>query len=314
MALVASYSPPHGDRLGDRIRGRAWTYDSAVTAAARAARGDLDGAGAILDSLQELQRPDGALDGSYDLAGGDPAGPLRSGNQAWVGLAALACGSGRHQRLIDGVARWLLEQRSGDLIRGGPDVSWCSTEHNLEARAFFAALGGHDEVVAAIDRAIESELFARDHFRQGRGDAVRPLDVQALGILWLIGHGRRADAAAVEHMTDATMRVDGRLVAWPSAGEQRFSGYRPFADPWGPDVLWMEGTLMMRLAKARLGSDVAWLDDSADRWAALTAPDPPLQVNRAAGDDYHAWPAAAPAAWRSLSRSEFSLSRAAGSR
>jgi hypothetical protein len=69
----------------------------------------------------------------------------------------------------------------------------------------------------------------------------------------------------------------------------------------------MEGTLMMRLAKARLGSDVAALDDSADRWAALTAPEPPLQVDRAAGDDYHVWPAAAPAAWLTLSRSRFAL-------
>jgi hypothetical protein len=261
--------------------------------------GDLDGAGAILDRLQELQRPDGALEGSYDSAGGDPAGPLRSGNQAWVGLAALECGAERHHRLIDGVARWLLEQRYDGLVRGGPDVSWSSTEHNLEARAFFAGLGEGD-VVAAFDRAIERQLFAGDHFRQGLGDDARPLDVQAYGILWLVGHGRLADAAAVERTTDATMRVDERSLAG-----QTFTGYRPFADAWGPDVLWMEGTLMMRLAKARLGHDVADLDDSADRWAALTAPDPPLQADRAAGDDYHAWPAAAPAAWLALSRSAF---------
>ena len=91
------------------------------------------------------------------------------------------------------------------------------------------------------------------------------------------------------------MFVEGR----PLRG-QTFCGYRPFAH--GPDVLWMEGTLMMRLAKARLGRDVAALDDSADRWAALTAPEPPLQADRAAGADYHVWPAAAPAAWLTLSR------------
>ena len=151
VPLVASYEPPAGDRAGDRVRGRSWTYDCAVTATALAAAGDLDGAGAILGSLGDLQRPDGALDGSYDLAGRDPAGPLRSGNQAWVGLAALewraATGSRRHDRLLVGVARWLLAHRAGDrgspgfgLVRGGPDVSWISTEHNLEARAFFAGL------------------------------------------------------------------------------------------------------------------------------------------------------------------------------
>jgi len=305
---------PARDRAGERIRGRSWTYDSALTATALAVRGDLERAGAILDRLQELQRTDGALEGSYDLAGGDPAGPVRSGNQAWVGLAALAwraaTGSERHERLLAGLAGWLLAQRDDHgLVRGGPDVAWASTEHNLEARALFAALGAAD-VVAQMDEAIDAELFAGDHFRQGRGDDARPLDVQAYGILWLLGRGRHEDAAAVERTTDATMRVDGRRVLWPGAAGQTFSGYRPFADAWGPDVLWMEGTLMMRLAKARLGSDVGELDDSADRWAALTAPDPPLQVDRARGGDYHVWPAAAPAAWRTLCRGEFALLQA----
>ena len=64
---------------------------------------------------------------------------------------------------------------------------------------------------------------------------------------------------------------------------------------------------MMRLAKARLGRDVAALDGNIDRWAALSAPAPPLQVDRAAGEDYHVWPAAAPAAWLVLSRGRFAL-------
>ena len=213
--LVQSYDPPAGDPLGDRIRERAWTYDSAVTATARAACGDLDGAGALLDVFQEIRRSDGALEGSYDLAGDYGAGPLRSGNQAWVGLAALqwralTC-SGRHDRLIAGIARWLLDHRVSErrspgfgLVRGGPDVSWASTEHNLEARAFFAGLDatlagrpvdpvlgrpcqpGLDglsgaaaralaadvrDAVARIDRAIDAALFVRSggaaYLRQG---------------------------------------------------------------------------------------------------------------------------------------------------
>ncbi|HET9652057.1 MAG TPA: MtrB/PioB family outer membrane beta-barrel protein, partial [Usitatibacter sp.] len=58
---------------------------------------------------------------------------------------------------------------------------------------------------------------------------------------------------------------------------------------------------------SELGIGVAALDDEADRWAALSAPLPPLQVDRAAGGDYHVWPAAAPAAWLALSRSRFGL-------
>ena len=168
------------------------------------------------------------------------------------------------------------------------------------------------EALAQIDPAIEATLFVRDdagraHLRQGLEDDVRALDVQALGILWLLGQGRREDALAVERSADATMRVEHRRVDWPGAAGQSFSGYRPFADAWGPDVLWMEGTLMMRLAKARLGSSVAAIDDSVGRWAALTAPGLPLQVDRAAGEDYHVWPAAAPGAWLALSQSRFAL-------
>jgi hypothetical protein len=354
--LVASYLPPAGDPLGDPVRGRAWTYDSAVTAAARAARGDLDGAGALLDAFQDLQRGDGALESSYDIASGVGAGPLRAGNQAWVGLAALewrsrTC-SGRHDRLLAGVAGWLFAHRVSDrgsagfgLVVGGPDVTWASTEHNLEARALFAGLvatltgraadpvtgrpcqPGLDglspsatsallrrstEAVKRIDRAIDAALFVRDgaaraYLRQGLGDDARALDVQALGMLWLIGRGRNADAAAVERRADATLAVKGRPVDWPGAEGQVFDGYRPFEGPQGPDVLWMEGTAMMRLAKARLGHDVSALDLQAGRWAALTAPAPPLQVDRAAGEDYHVWPAAAPAAWLALSRSRFAM-------
>ncbi len=77
------------------VRGRAWTYDSAVTAAARAASGDIDGAAAILDRLQELQRPDGALDASYDLAGGRSCGAAAVG-QPGVGRPRGAGVGARH--------------------------------------------------------------------------------------------------------------------------------------------------------------------------------------------------------------------------
>jgi hypothetical protein len=338
--LVESYLPPEGDRGGDPVRGRGWTYDSAVTAAAYAAHGELNDAGALLDAMQALQREDGALESSYDLRSGEGAGPLRSGTQAWVGLAALewrgrTC-SGRHDQLIAGVARWLLAHRMAatGLVVGGPDVSWASTEHNLEARAFFAGLvatltgrrtdgrkcqpglDGVDadsllsdarDAVEQLDHAIATELFAGDHMRQGLHDDARPIDVQALGILWLLGRGRSHDARAVARYADQSMWVSGRTVRWPGAEGQTFAGYKPFADAWGPDVLWMEGTQMMRMAKKRLGLDVEALDDETDRWVALSAPLPPLQVDRAAGGDYHVWPAAAPAAWLALSRSRFGL-------
>jgi hypothetical protein len=328
LHLVRSYEIPPGAPDAAGMRDRAWTYDAAVTACADAATGRVGAARALLDQLAALQRPDGAFDFSYDLVTRAGAPPLRSGAVAWVGLAALAyrgaTGDHRYDRMLVAIARWLLERRVTDagspadgLLRGGPDVSWVSTEHNLEARAVLAALARASSgpwahrlraATAAIDAGIERALVMRDTagvviaLRQGAGDDARPLDAQALGALWLAGQGRRADALRVLAGADATM-----LVTRPGAG---LLGYRPYADAWGPDVLWTEGTLQMRLAKSALGLDTAALDTAIDRFD--RAPGQPLpQADRTVlgnpAGDYRTWPAAAPGAWRLLSHSAFAL-------
>ena len=347
-ALVVSYAVPAGDPAA--ISGRAWTYDSAVTAAAVAADGQEQAARRILDVLARVQRPDGGLAASYAVDGTHPDTLMRTGAVAWVGLAAAEyrrafCAS-RYDGLLVGVARWLLERRVSSptspargLLTGGPDVNWVSTEHNLEARAFFARL---DDVadgrgpcttpvagltgalrtrvsaaVSGLDEGIARELYVPGgpgtaFFGQGLDDRAHPVDAQAMGIQWLLATGRRSDAVAVAATADATLLVSGRRVDG-HAGAGAFIGYRPFAEAWGPDVLWMEGTLQMRMAKAALGQDVSALDDSADRWAALTGGGMLLQSDRDVvgnpAGDYHVWPAAAPTAWLSLSRSGADLLR-----
>ena len=352
LDLVTSYLPRTGEPEGMRVARRGWTYDSAVVATGLAATGRTERAARIVRQLAALQRPDGAVDFSHDLRTGEGDGHLRSGAIAWIGLSALelravTCTT-RNDALIEGIARWLLARRAGrGLVAGGPDVRWSATEHNLEARAFFAGaseaiagrradrgtgrrcapgLGGLgrrearalarrlDGAVARIDAAIGRHLFARDgdglaHFRQGLGDDARPLDVQALGILWLVGQGRRADALAVAAYADSTMLVTGRRVG----GGGPFTGYRPHADAWGPDVLWMEGTLIMRAARAALGLDTSAIDASADAWARLSPAGYLLQSDREAvgnpAGDYRPWPHAAPAGWLALSRSRSTLLR-----
>jgi hypothetical protein len=352
VSLVPSYLPPAGDPAGQRIAGRGWTYDSALVATGLAASGRADRAGRIVNQLAALQRPDGAVDFSYDLRTGEGDGHLRSGAVAWIGIAALevravTC-SKRNDALLDGIARWLLGRRAPNgLVTGGPDVRWMSTEHNLEARALFAGLSDAiqgrpadaglgrrcapglgrmglagsralarrlDAAVAQLDAAIDQHLFVRDgdgaaHFRQGFQDDARPLDVQALGILWLVGQGRRADALAVAAYADATMLVSGRRVG--AAGP--FTGYTPHADAWAPDVLWMEGTMIMRAAKAALGLDTTALDASADAWARMSPAGYMLQADREAvgnpAGDYRPWPHAAPAGWMQLARSRSQILR-----
>jgi hypothetical protein len=355
VKLVASYRPPEGDPDARYVRDRTWTYDAAVTAAARSADGDLDGGGAILDTLGVLLERDGVLAQSYDRTTEEADGSPRSGVMAWAGLAALewrrATCSGRHDALLDRVARWLLDQQrtaaglpGRGLVGGGPGVSWFSAEHNLEARAFFAGLlamlegrppvpgagapcppgldglapdaasrlaGRLGAAVEALDAAIERDLLVdgggeRAHLRQGLGDDARAADVQALGMLWLAGRGRSGVARRVAATADAELLVRDRTVTWPGAEGATFAGYRPYAGGWAPDVLWMEGTIQLRTAKARVGLDTAELDASIARWAALTGPDHVLQAD-AVADDFHVWPAAAPAAWLRLSRAGFPL-------
>lgn len=349
--LVVSYAVPTGDP-GASINGRAWTYDSAVTAAASAATDREPAARRILDALTRVQRPDGGFASSYAADGSNPDSLLRTGAIAWVGLAAAeyrgAFCTTRYDDLIVGVTRWLLERRVSSaaspargLLVGGPDVNWVSTEHNLEARGFFAHIDEASEgrrpcptpvsglsaslrtqvsnAVSGLDDGINRELYVAGgadgsgpFFGQGLDDRAHPVDAQAMGIQWLLGQGRRAEAAAVAATADATLlvsdrRVDGR------EGAGAFTGYKPFAEGWAPDVLWMEGTLQMRMAKAALGQDVSALDDSADRWSALTAAGMMLHANKDVvgnpAGDYHVWPAAAPAAWLTLSRSGSDLLR-----
>jgi hypothetical protein len=333
--LVVSYAAPGANA----VNGRAWTYDSAVAATAAAATGNRTAAQRILDVLARIQRPDGGFATSYGSDGSNPDSQLRTGVIAWVGLAAaeyrVAFCQTRYDGVITGVMRWLMDRRGPDgLVTGGPDVSWVSTEHNLEARAFFAriddvtqnrgacttpiaGLGGAQRTqasaaLAALDAGIGSELFHGTFFGQGVGDDAHPVDAQAMGIQWLLGQGRRADALAVAANADATLMVSGRTVdGYPNAGA--FTGYKPFAEGWGPDVLWMEGTLQMRMAKAALGQDTSALDASIDRWAALTQPGMLLHSNAEVvgnpAGDYHVWPAAAPAAWLTLARSGSDLLR-----
>lgn len=247
-------------------------------------------------------------------------------------------------------------QTADGLILGGPDVSWASTQHNLVARAFFANLadaiapptahgrsakacaGGASGMsaaqasafatvlraaVARIDAAIDRTLFVRDapgsaSFREGAGDEVRASDAQALGILWLLGRGRTADAGAVAAYANAHLRITGRSVTRSAApatyngtfgAAGPFTGFKPYAEDASPDVLWTEGTIEMRMALARAGVSTTALDQSLVAWSALTGAAGPLQADRTITgnpfNEFHVWPSAAAGAWTLLALTRF---------
>jgi hypothetical protein len=322
-----------------------WTYDSALAAAGLAALGERAEAEQLLDQLATLQNGDGSIAFAFNVVTGASSSLLRAGTIAWMGLAAgsydLGFGSDRYRALQQRAADYLLSLHGADgLIRGGPDVSWVATEHNLAAYAFLTRLGA--ELRAAGDSAdaaryggaatrvaagIDANLLVQDsagaRFIQGLGDTVEPLDVQALGALYLSGRGERNLAQLVLAGAQSSFSVSNRSIAdstdpadynttYSSAGP--FVGYAPYAGAGAPDVLWFEGTLQMRIAQAASGQDTSALDQSIARWIALTAPqgDGPLQADRAVtsttyGIEYHVWPAAAPAAWYLLSQAPASF-------
>jgi hypothetical protein len=338
LLLVRSYQIPADDPSYNALLNWSWTYDSAVAAAAFAANGDQANSAQLLDQLAALQHTDGSLELAFNTETGESATTFRSGTVAWAGLAAStydkAFGSSRYLAMEQRAADYLLSlQTAGGLIKGGPDVAWVSTQHNLIAYAFLSRLAAelqsnanptaaarYQAAAATISAAIDANLLVTDasgaRFLQGLDDKTQALDVQALGAMYLQGTGRADVAAQVLAYAQKNFAIDNRSVqtsqnaatynmTYSAAGP--FAGYMPYAG--FPDILWAEGSGEMRLAEAALGQDTTALDKSIADWAAITsgAGQGPLQADRTFNDgngvEYHVWPASTAAAWTALSQS-----------
>lgn len=331
LQLVRSYTIPSDDPSATRLANLSWTYDSAISAIAFLELGLKSQAQQLLDQLAALQRTDGSIDFAFDTQTGASIPLFRSGTVAWLGLAAVAYREKTCSTQYDSVAlraaRWLLAQQvtsSSDpaygLLRGGPDVSWVSTQHNLIARAFFKQLanaiagarpcaGGLTGLTsseatafatqlrnavslidAGVDRALLVHASASSaYFIEGVNDQVTPLDAQALGTLWLLGQGRKSDATAVRNFTESTMAFSGSVALSSNpatynetySGAGPYSGFRPYGTPASPDVMWSEGTFEMLLAMSRSGVSTASLAKSLRSFTALSGNAGPLQANGA---------------------------------
>jgi hypothetical protein len=329
LYLVRSYDIPADDPSAARLANLSWTYDSAIAAIAFDSYGATYAAQELLDQLKALQRTDGSLDFAYDVSDGDSVQQFRTGTIAWAGYAALLhelqTENGKYNSLISGVADWLLERQNATtgLLTGGPDVGWVSTQNNMVAYLFFSTLAGHPigdlkasdmaDVASRIAAGIDSRLTIQPAagqlgFVQGLNDALRPLDAQTLGVLYLLARNRAADAAKVRAYIDAAFKVTNRTIVKSSAtatynmtyaASGPFSGYRPYASG-GPDVLWEEGTAQALVATDLLGQDDTAQNLALAAWGAVG----PLQADRTVTtsrvNEYHVWPASAAAGWMML--------------
>jgi hypothetical protein len=334
LALTRSYEIPAGDPSYNRLLNWAWTYDSATAAAAFISTGDKAQATQLLDQLAALQFTDGSIDIAFNVATGQGAGLARSSTVGWLGLAAASYdssfGGNRYLSSEKLAANFLLSlQGPTGLIRGGPDVNWSSTLHNLLAYTFLVRLG--DELSASGDSSgalryraaatsvasgIDSNLIYQDtggaHFLQGLNDTAEAFDTQTIGAMYLVGHNEPDLAQRVLSYAQTKFAVSGRSIVKsldPAtynntyAASGPFSGYMPSRAPGAPTLMTFEDTATMRQAMAALGQDTTAIDQGAAAWRAINAKDAgaPLQADRTFADakygyEYHVWPAAASAA------------------
>jgi hypothetical protein len=320
--LVRSFDIPESDPAYDRLVDRSYTYDNALATFAFISVRARGLAEQLLDQLKALQRTDGSLEYAFNVDTGASVRDFRAGAMAWVGYAAVAYRkvyeNRRYDRMLAGIVRYLLALRNRDgLIRGGPDVTWVSTQHNLLAagmlRDLAADLGRRgtlatgleyediDDAADSIGDATLAHLLVQEgplaYFRQGVEDPVVPADVQALGALYLDARGDRRAEQVAEFLRQ-------NFYVPPRAGPAgMLSGYRPFLGAGAPDVIWSEGTLEAATAFHRVGLNTAAADDAVARLRSTIRGRSvgPAGADRDVVDrvwgEFHTWPTSAAGSW-----------------
>lgn len=258
--LLVSYVIPSTDPLAF-LRGRSWTYDNAVGAVALLLQGQPDAARGVLAALQGLQNADGSLGFSYQVDSSFTDGRVRTGTLAWVGYAMALyqrqTGDPSFQTSAEKIGAYLKNLQAGSgSIKGGPDVSWLSTEHNIDAYFFYRELHRVTGQASHLDTAaqIKNSLLAnhwtgsvsKGHFLQGIGDPTPALDANSWGALFLSAAGRTSQAKQALSYADSTFKNTQRI----PGSTDRVTGYSPDA---AKKTVWLEGTAGVAVAYQRAG-------------------------------------------------------------
>jgi hypothetical protein len=338
LQLIRSFDIPVDDPSYARLLNWSWTYDSALVATAFSAVGLDAQAARLLDQLAALQHKNGAIEFAFDVRTGESSRQIRSGSIAFAGIGFADYDQiFQDKRYLDNArraAKYLLSLRNDQgLVRGGPDVKWVSTQHNLLTYIFLTILSdslqergdkeGADAYRAAAEelaKAIETQLVVRDggllHFRQGLDDDVLPLDVQALGVIYAFMRDDGDLGKQVYTYAQDNFGLSGRSIELSSdpatynmtyEAKGPFTGYLPYLGEKAPDVLWFEGTAEMRFITSAIRQPTDELDKSTDAWWAVTRKEglAPLGADRTVThnpyNEYHVWPTAAAGGWTVLS-------------
>jgi cell division protein FtsB len=192
-ALVKSFEK------GEATDNRAFTYDQSLAIQAFANFADFPRAKKILEFFaKDAKRIDGLFLNAYYAGDGSPAEyTVHSGPNIWLGIAILQYTQKSKDNAYLGLAEeiasaimYLQSQDKEGGIRGGPAVTWYSTEHNLDAYAFFNmlyTLTKKSKYQEARDK-VWAWLLAHTYdktgvpIKRGKGDATIATDTYAWSV------------------------------------------------------------------------------------------------------------------------------------
>ena len=185
---------------GDKeIANWAFLYDQALVAQVYTYFSDFERARKIIDFFyKKAKRIDGRFLNAYYVNDGSPAEyVVHSGPNLWLGIAVIHYTKKsqdlRYLGLAEEIAQMIINLQDRDPdggIVGGPNVNWYSTEHNLDAYAFFDMLykvapkpqyiKARDRVLTWLGRHTYDKLDIP--IKRGRGDSTIATDTYAWSI------------------------------------------------------------------------------------------------------------------------------------
>ena len=191
--LVVSYEGDKG------VEDWAFTYDQSLACQCFILMGDKDNARMVLDFYKhKAEKIYGGFANAYDACTGSVTEyTVHAGPNIWLGIAMIRYmerfQDEEYLRIAQQIGEWLIELQREDKesgIRGGPQFRWFSTEHNLDAYAFFNMLyklTGEQKYLESKDlvfKWIEKNTFLRreGRLKRGKGDATIATDTFAWAI------------------------------------------------------------------------------------------------------------------------------------
>jgi hypothetical protein len=185
---------------GDRnIANWAFTYDQALVACLYTYSADFDNAQKIFNFFKyKASRVNGGFPNAYYAKDGQPAEyVVHCGPNIWLGVAILQytqrAQDNRYLDLARDIADWIIQIQNEDGdggIKGGPQLKWYSTEHNLDAYAFFNMLykitknQRYEESAQKVLGWLVKHTYDRTDtpIRRGKGDSTIATDTYAWSI------------------------------------------------------------------------------------------------------------------------------------